>query len=63
MLSTGAGLEPPDLGLVAFEISEYLVAVLDGGNVAQRDVEEPVDVIVGMSGGHRSDDFVEVQIG
>lgn len=50
-------------GLVAFEISEYLVAVLDGGNLVQRNVEEPVDVIVGMFGGHRSDDFVEVQVG
>ena len=49
--------------LVALELSEYLVAVLDGGNIMQRNVEEPVDVIVGMSGGHRSDDFVEVQIG
>ena len=51
------------LCLITFEISEYLVAVLDGGNLMQRDVEESVDVIVAMSGGHRSDDFVEVQIG
>jgi hypothetical protein len=49
-------------GFVAFEISEYLVAVLYDGNLVQRQVEEPVDVIVGIPGGHRSDDFVEVQI-
>jgi hypothetical protein len=49
--------------LVKLEISEDLVAVLNGGNLMQRDVEEPVDVIVAMSGGHRGDDFVEVQIG
>jgi hypothetical protein len=48
--------------LVAFEILEHLVAVLNGGNIVQWDVEEPVDVIVGMPGGHRSDDFVEMQI-
>ena len=44
-------------GLVAFEISKYLMAVLDGGNIVQRDVKEPVDVS-GMPGGHRGDDFV-----
>jgi len=57
--------EIPDwlTGLVAFEISKYLLAVLNGGKLAQRDAEEPVDVIVGMPGGHRSDDFVEVEIG
>jgi hypothetical protein len=56
--------EIPDwlTGFVAFEVSEYLVAVLYDRNLVQRDVEEPVYVIVGIPGGHRSDDFVEVQI-
>ena len=50
------------VGLVAFEISEHLVAMLNGGNIVQWDVEEPVDLLVGIAGGHRSDDFVEMQI-
>ena len=38
------------------------MAMLNGGNIVQWDVEEPIDVFVGMPGGHRGDDFVEMQI-
>lgn len=47
---------------VAVEVVEHLMALLDGGNFVQRRVEG-LEVIVDMPGGHRSDDFVEVQAG
>ncbi|WP_232007206.1 hypothetical protein [Mycobacterium intermedium] len=50
-------------GLVAFEILENLVAVPDGGDVVQWEVEVLVDLILDVSGVHRFDDFVDVQIG
>jgi hypothetical protein len=57
-----AGNETEDrpTDLVTLEIPEYLMAVLDGGDIMQRGMEEPVDVIAGMPGGHRSDDLVKV---
>ena len=45
---------------LAFQVVENLVAVVDIGNLVQGRIEEFLQVLVDISGGHRSDDFVEM---
>jgi hypothetical protein len=47
---------------VLFEVVEHRVAVMDSVDVAQRRVEEGLEVVFPATGGDRLDDLVEVQV-